>query len=60
MDDDTNQINEDGNGPAPQTAAGRRRRHIPIPPVALTMALVVTTAIVAAGTDPKLPPYVGD
>jgi hypothetical protein len=42
-------------------AAGRRRwRHLPVLPPALLTALLATTAVVAALTDPKIPAGVGD
>jgi hypothetical protein len=44
-------------------AAGKPRgrwRHLPVLPPALVTALVATTAVVAALTDPKIPEASGD
>ena len=54
-------MKRDTNQPAPASAQPRRRwRRLPVPPAVLATALLATTALIAGGTDPKLPPYVGD
>jgi hypothetical protein len=61
MDNQTNHDNQT-NQPTVSAAGapGKRRRYLPVLPPALITVLVVTTAVVAAVGDPKIPEAVGD